>query len=166
MNTNLRIILGQCIQVLLQQDILLGDIGENEVHLGVVASSSASHDGFDDLQHGSNTGSTSDHTKAADHVRGVNEGALGSLDFDSLANFEGGHELGDVALWVRLDEEIKETGLVISRDRSIGSNNIFVAAVFLLDGGANGNVLADRETEDRFGGGELEAVTVRGRCAC
>lgn len=42
-------------------------------------------------------------------------------------------------------------GLVVTRDGSVGSNDFFLGAVWLGEGGSDGDVLADWEAED--GGG-------------
>lgn len=92
------------VEVLLEEDILRGDVGEDEVDLGAVAGLAAADDGADDLEHGGDAGAAGNHAKVADHVGGVDKGALGAADADGLADEERGHHLGDVALRVRLDE--------------------------------------------------------------
>lgn len=157
-NPETGILLGKRIEVLLEQDILGGDVGEDEVNLGLVTSGTATNDGTDDLQHGSDTSATSDHTKVTDHVGSVDESALGSLDAQSLANAEGSHVLGDVAGGVRLDEQVEVAGLVVTGDGGVGPDDLLGGAIGLGQLGANGDVLADGKAEDRVRGGEGETV--------
>lgn len=93
-----------------------------------------------------------------DHVGRIDESTLGSLDTNSLSDGEAGHVLADVAGGVGLDQKVEIAGLVITADRSIGPNNLLGAAVGLRNSGTNGDVLADRKTEDGAGSGEVEAV--------
>lgn len=149
---------GERIEVLLEQNILRGDVGKQQVDLGAVALGAAADNGADNLQHGGDAGASGNHAKVADHVGGVDEGALGSADADGLADQERGHHLGNVALGVRLDEQVKVAGLVVARDGGVGADNLLGGAVGLGEGRADGDVLADGEAEDRLGRGELEAV--------
>jgi hypothetical protein len=68
--------------------------------------------------------------------------------------------LGDVALGVGLDEQVEVAGLVVAGDGSVGADNLLGAAIRLRQVGTDGDVLADRETEDMTRGGKLESVTV------
>lgn len=88
---------GERIEVLLEQDILHVDVGEEQVDLGGVTSGAATDDSADDLEHGGDSSATCDHAKVAHHVGSVDHGALGSLDFDGLADDKGSHVLGDVS---------------------------------------------------------------------
>lgn len=83
----------ESIEILLEKNVLGANVGENQVDLGLVSSSSATNDSTDDLEHGSDSGTTSNHTKVSDHVGGVNEGTLGTTDLDGLANDERSHVL-------------------------------------------------------------------------
>src|SRR5690606_8845964 len=109
-----RVLLSERIQVLPEKDVLLGDIGEDEVHLRLVASSAALNDGLDNLKHGGDTGSTRNHAEVAHHVGGVDERALGAADPDGLPDVDARQVLGDVAGRVRLHEEVEMAGLVIT----------------------------------------------------
>lgn len=140
---------GQLVEVLAQEDVLLGDVGKDEVDLGAVARGAATDDGLDDLQHGGDARAAGDHAEVADHVGRVHEGALGALDADRLADPESGHVLGDVALRVRLDEEIEVARLLVARDGRVRADNLLLGAVGLLESGADRDVLADGEAEDR-----------------
>lgn len=51
---------------------------------------------------------------------------------------------------------------MVAGDGRVRAHNLLGGAVGLLDGGADGDVLADGEAEDGGGGGELEAVAVGG----
>jgi len=146
------------VQVLLEQDVLGRDVGEDEVDLGPVAGRTSADDGAHDLQHGRDAGAAGDHAKVADHVGLVHEGALGALEADGLADGEAGHVLADVAGGVRLDEQVEVARLVVAADRGVGADNLLGVAVLLGDGGADGDVLADGEAEYRVRGRQVEAV--------
>lgn len=152
------VLLGQGIEILLEEDVLGGDVGEDEVDLGAVTLLTAADDGADDLEHGGDAGAASDHAKVTDHVGGVDECALGAADADALADDERGHVLGDVALGVGLDEEVEVAGLVVTGDGGVGADDFLCGAIGLLDRGADGDVLADGEAENRGLCGELESV--------
>lgn len=154
------IFLDESVEVFLQQNILGRDVGKDEVDFGLVAGSTTTDDGTNDLKHGSNTRASSDHAKVADHVRGVDEGALGALYADILAQLEGRHVLRDVAGGIGFDEQVEVAWLVVARDRGIGSHNLLGAAVGLLHGRADGDVLADGKAKDGRGRRESEAVAI------
>lgn len=94
------------------------------------------------------------------HARAVDESALGPAHLDGLADDKRGHVLGDVALRVRLDQEVEVAGLVVAGDGRVGAHNLLCRAVGLGDGRADGDVLADGEAEDVVALGQLEAVTI------
>lgn len=50
--------------------------------------------------------------------------------------------------------------LVITRNGSVRADNLLGGAIGLEARSTNGDVLADRETEDVLGAGELEAVAI------
>jgi len=52
---------------------------------------------------------------------------------------------------------------VVAGDGRVGTDDFLVGAVGLRERGCNGDVLANRETEDCGGRGELEAVAVEVR---
>lgn len=155
---------GERVEVLLEEDILRGDIGKDEVHLGLVALRTTTHNGADNLQHGGDARAAGNHAKVADHVGGVDERALGPADADGLADEQRGHHLGDVALRVGLDEQVKVAGLVVARDGRVGAHNLLGGAVGLGQRRADGDVLADGQAENGLGRGELEAVAVCDAC--
>lgn len=152
------VLLGESIEVLLEENVLGRDVGEDEVDLGLVACGTATDDGADDLEHGGDTGTSGDHAKVTDHVRGVDEGTLGTLDLERLANLERGHVLGDVAGGVGLDQEVKVAGLVVARDGGVGAHDLLGGAIGLGAVGADGDVLADGKAKNTLLGGEAEPV--------
>lgn len=160
MNTDLVVLLGQGVEVLLEQNILGSDVRKDEVDLSLVTSSAATDNGTDNLEHGCDTSTTSDHAKVTHHVGLVDEGTLGALDADSLTNDEGSHELGDVALRVALDQEIEVAGLVVAGDGSVGTHNLLKLAILLGEDSADGDMLTDGEAEDRLFGWELKSVAI------
>lgn len=114
MNAEAVVLGSEGIEVLLEQNILLGDVGEDKVNLGSVTGLAAADDGADNLEHGGDTSTTSDHAEVTDHVRSVNECTLGTLDADGLTDSEGSHVTRDVAAGVRLDEEVDEAGGLVA----------------------------------------------------
>jgi hypothetical protein len=160
-NSETAVLLGKSIQVLLEEDVLRRDVGKDQVNLSLVTSGSSANDSPDDLEHGSDTGTAGNHTKVAHHVGGVDESALGALDLDVLANGKGGQVLRDVTSRVRLDQEINVARLVVTRDGSVGSNNLLGGAIGLLASSTNRNVLANWQAKDGGRRGEVEAVAVK-----
>jgi hypothetical protein len=162
-NAETTILLGQGVEVLLEKNILGSDVGKDEIHLGLVAGSTSANDGANDLEHGSDASASSNHAKVADHVGGVDESALGAANANCLADQERGHVLGDVALRIRLDQEVDESRLVVAGNRGIRSDDFLDGSIRLRKVGANGDVLADGKTQDVLLRGELESVA-RGFC--
>lgn len=152
----------QGLEVFSQEDVLRGDIGEDEVDFGLVTSLATTNNGADNLQHGGDTSASSDHTKVTNHVGGVDEGTLGTADSNALADHERGHVLGDVALGVGLDQEVEEAGLVVARYGSVRADDFLGRAIGLGEGSTDGDVLADGETEDGSSRRQLETVAGRG----
>lgn len=136
------------VQVLLEQDILGCDVGKDEVDLGPITGRTSTDDSANNLQHGRDASAASNHAEVAHQVGLVDKGALGTLDADCLAHGEAGHVLADVASGVRLDEQVEIARLVVAADRSIGAHDVLGAAVWLLDGGADGDVLANGKAEN------------------
>ena len=66
--------------------------------------------------------------------------------------------LGDVALRVGLDEEVEVSRLVVAGDGGVRADDFLGAAVGLGKGGADGDVLADGESENAVARGKLEPV--------
>lgn len=159
MHPEARILLGERIEVFLEKDVLRSDVGEDEVHLRLVASSTALDDRLDDLEHGGDPGSARDHAKVSHHVRGVDERALGTADPDGLPDMDARQVLGDVASRVGLHQKVEVAGLVITGDGRVRAHNLLARAVRLGDAGTDGDVLADRQAQDGRQGRELEPVT-------
>lgn len=156
---------GEGVEVLLEQNVLLGDVGEDEVDLGAVAGRlAAADDGLDDLQHGRDARAAGDHAKVTHHVGLVGEGALGPAHADRLAHGEGREVLADVARGVRLDEEVKVARLLVARDGRVRAHDFLVLTVGLGQHGADGDVLADGEAEDVGRAGQGEAVAGENEC--
>lgn len=161
-NTETWVLLCKRIQVLAEENILLVNVGEEKVDLCLITSSASADNSTDNLQHWGNSGSASDHTKVANHVWGVNHGALWTLDLDLLADLESCKVLGDVAGWVGLDEQVEGAWLVVAGNRGVGAHDFLGDGLAFFVGnwesGGDGDVLADREAEDRGWGWESEAV--------
>jgi hypothetical protein len=136
-NADTRVLLSEGVEVLLEKNILGSNVGKDEVDLGLVSGSSAANDGADDLEHGSDSSTASNHTKVSNHIGSIDKGALGATDLDGLTDGERGHVLGDVALRIRLDQEVDVAGLVVTRDGSVGTNNLLGSAVGLGARSAN-----------------------------
>ena len=152
------ILLDELLQLLLKQNILGVDIGEDQINLGGVITAVAgtvANDSLDDLQHGSDTGTTSNHTNVAAHIRGVDHGTLGTTDLHGLANLQGSEVLGDVTLVISLDQEIEVASLIVGRDGGVRTNNLLGLTV---NGGSKRDVLTDGKTKDIGGTGESETV--------
>lgn len=138
----------QLLELVSEKNIIGVDVGEDEVDLGSVVTTvtgTIADDSFDDLQHGSDTSATSDHTNVTAHVGGVHHGTLRAADLQIVSDLEGGEVLRDVSLGVSLDEQVKVTSLVVGRNRSVGADNLLGLA---LDGGSERDVLTNGETEN------------------
>ena len=89
------------IQFSLEQYILWVDVGVDEADLGSVFGIFKS--GTDDLEHGGNSGSASDHSELTRQFRRIDEFTLGALDPELVSNLEEGHMARDVALLIGLE---------------------------------------------------------------
>lgn len=148
----------QLLELVLEQDVLGVDVGEDQVNLGGVVATVAgtvADDSLDNLQHGGDTSTTGDHTNVAAHVGGVDHGALGAADLHVVADLQLGEILGDVTLGVGLDEQIEVSGLIVGGDRGVRANNLLGLAG---DRSGERDVLTDGEAEDISGTGEGETV--------
>ena len=141
----------EVLELLVQEDVGLVDVGVEERHGGLVLR--VPEDGTDDLDHWGNTGTSSNHAEVIDEVGGVLEVALGSLDAELVARVEGGDIARDVALFVGLDEELKVALVVGERDGGVVANDGLA-----VDLCCDSNVLADGKAEDIVRTGKLEAV--------
>ena len=163
MHTEARVLASELVQVLLQENVLLVDVCEDEVDLSLVAGSSASEDSLGDLEHGSDTGTASNHTEVSDHVGSVDHSTLGALDLHLVANVESCQVTADVAGRVALDEQVEVAGVDIGGDGGVGTNDLLVGhglglRVLDVEVGGDRDVLADGQTEDAVRGGQGEAV--------
>lgn len=157
-NIETLVLFDQLLQLLLEQNILGVDVGEDQVDLGGVVTTVAgtvADDSLDDLQHGSDTGTTSDHTNVAAHVGSVDHGTFGTTDLHGLANLQLGQVLGDVTLGVGLDQQVKVSGFMVGGDGGVRADDFLGLAG---NGGGEGDVLTDGQTEDIGGTGQREAV--------
>lgn len=152
------VFLGELLQLLLEENVLRVDVGEDQVDLGGVISAVAgtvANDGLDDLEHGGDTSTTGDHTDVAAHIGGVDHGALGTAHLHGLADLKIGQVLRDVTLGVSLDQEVEVAGLIVRGDRGVGADDLLGLAG---NGGSERDVLADGQTEDIGGTGQGESV--------
>lgn len=125
------------IQVLLEQDILLRDIGKDQINLSAIARLAASDNRLDDLQHGGNARAAGNHTKVPHHVGRIRESALGPADADGLADGQGSEVLADVTGGVGLDEQVEEAGLLVAADGRVAADDFLVRAIGLVEHGAD-----------------------------
>jgi hypothetical protein len=66
--------------------------------------------------------------------------------------------LRDVALGIRLDQEVDKARLVIAGNRGVRSDNFLDGSIRLRKVSANGDVLADGKAKNASGRRELESV--------
>jgi len=152
------VFLSQFLQLLLEQNVLGVNVGENQINLGGVIAAvtgTVANDGLDDLEHGGDTSATGDHSDVAAHIGGVDHGTLRTAHLHSLADLELGQVLGDVALGVSLDQEVKVAGLVVGGDGGVRPDHLLGLTG---DGGGEGDVLADGQTQDIGRPGQSETV--------
>jgi len=158
-----RVFCDELVEIRSQQDVFLGHVGKDEIHLRLVAALPASQNSTSDLQHGCDTGASSDHTKALDHVGGVDHCALWALDLHHIADVEGCHVLADVAGGVCLDEQVEVARLLVRGNGSVTAKHLFLLSDASLGVGdiesrGEGNVLTDRKAENGLVRGKSEAV--------
>lgn len=157
-NIEALVLLGQLLQLLLEQNIVGVDVGEDQIDLGGVVTTVAgtvANDSLDNLEHGSDTGTTSDHTNVAAHVGSVDHGTLGTTDLHGLANLQLGQVLGDVTLGVGLNQQVKVAGFIVGGDGGVRADDFLGLAG---NGGSQGDVLTDWQTQDIGGTGQGKAV--------
>lgn len=100
----------QLIQFGLEQDVRWIDVGIDETNFGLIRrvfESSA-----DNLEHGCDTGSSSDHSELTRQIRGIDEFTLGAFDPEFVTNTEEGHMAGDVSFFVGLKMVQRAVGRV------------------------------------------------------
>lgn len=144
------------IDVLLQQDILGVHVGEDQIDFSLVTCCASALDSLDDLQHGGDSGATSNHTEVTDEVGRVDHGTLGAAHLDRLSDLHRSDMLGDVSGGVGLDEEVDVAVVFVGGDGSVRADD-FLA----VDGGGERDVLADREAEDVGRAGKGKTIAVR-----
>jgi len=88
------------LEVIPEKDIFLIDVGVNKGDGGAIER--VPEGGTDDLNHGRNTGTTSNHAQMADEVGGIDKVAFGALDANSVANLEEGDVAGNVTFFISL----------------------------------------------------------------
>ena len=103
----------ELLEVILEQDIRLVDIGVDKGDRGAVEG--VFEGGADNLDHGSDTRTTSDHAEVADDVGCVEEVALGTLDAHSVADLELRDVFGDIAEVICLQTRVLETRKAVRR---------------------------------------------------
>lgn len=92
--------LGKLFQILPEKDIIIVHIGVNEVDISRVGG--VAEDSTDDLKHGGNTSSASNHVYMFAETRGIDKVALGTLEAHSVANFKRIHGARNIAFFVGL----------------------------------------------------------------
>lgn len=120
----------QPIQFSLEQDILRINVGVNEGNLGLVRR--VLEGSTDDLEHGSDSGSSSDHSKFTRQIRGIDKFTLGTFDPEFVPDFEERYMAGDVTLLIGLEtvqqriERTRATHTLISRSKWPRSSSLLV----------------------------------------
>jgi len=95
-----RVSKSQRIQLSLEQDILRVHIGVDEANLGLVRG--VLENSTDDLEHGSDSGPSSNHSELTRQVWGIDEFTLGPSDLDLVPNLEEGYIARDVTFLIGL----------------------------------------------------------------
>lgn len=96
------------LEVIPEKDIFLIDVGVNESDGGAIERVPESS--TDDLNHGRNTGTSSDHAQVADNIGGIYKVAFGALDAYIVANLEEGDMAGNVTLFISLETRVEVWG--------------------------------------------------------
>jgi len=131
------VLTSHAVKLILHENILGVDVGEDQVNLSLVAGSTTAENSLGDLVHGGDAGATSDHSETADHVGLVSHGTLGTLDLDGVTNLHLRKMSADVAGRVALDEDIEVAGSSVIGDGSVGTQNLLVGgdlSLGVLDG--------------------------------
>jgi hypothetical protein len=89
------------LEVIPEKDIFFINVGVNKGDGGTIERVPESS--TDDLNHGRNTGTSSDHAQVADNVGGIHKVAFGAFDAYIVANLEEGDMAGNVTLFICLD---------------------------------------------------------------
>ena len=115
--------MGRCqlIQFGLEQDVRWIDVGVDETNFSLIRGIFESS--TDNLEHGGDTRSSSDHSELTRQIGGIDEFTLGAFDPELVTNPEEGHVAGDVSFLVGLEmiqhnvERVKVTRTFISRSK-------------------------------------------------
>ena len=162
MHAEFGVLPGQLVQILTQQDIVLIDIGKDEINLRLVSLLATSLNSTCDLQHRGDSCTTSNHTKVTDHVFGVDHGTLGAFDFHGVADIESSQMARNITGGVGLHDEVEEAGLDVGGDGGVGAHDRLGLGYAILVGDIEGSgerdVLPNGQAEDSAGRGELESV--------
>jgi hypothetical protein len=143
--------LDKLVQIFFEQDILVVDVGIDETDFSRV--SGVAENSADDLEHGGDTSTSSNHAYMFAETRGIDEVALWALEAHRVTDFESGHDTRDISFFVGLDEEIEKPGVIVAADWGVAASNKFA-----VDVGRDGDVLANGEAKYVECAGELEAV--------
>lgn len=104
------VVLLKLFELTLQEDVLLGDVAENESNLGLVVG--VLEDGAGELVHGGDTGTTGDQGDVVVLVGLPGVLGDGALHVESLTGLHVVHVLRHGTARVSLDDEVEVAGLV------------------------------------------------------
>lgn len=141
----------QVIELDTEKDIFLADVGVDESELGWVAG--VEEGVADDLEHGSDTGSTSDEAEFLGEVGAVDELTLGALDADVVSDLELAEVLRNVAFLVGLDNQVKVSEII-----NAGGGGVAASDILALNLGGNRDVLPSGKAKGVLGVGEGESI--------
>ena len=141
------------LEVIPEKDIFFVDIGVNKGDGGAIER--VPEGGTDDLNHGRDTGTTSNHAQVADDVGGIDKVAFGALDADIVTNLEEGDVAGNVAFFISLETWVEDWGYGTKRRRIYLDDEVEAATVVVVaDGGV---ATGDEFTVDLCGDGDVLA---------
>jgi len=133
--------LSQMVELRSKQDIFMIDISINQIHSGFVLR--VLEDDTQDLVHGRDASSTSNHAQAASEVGTVDKLPLGSFDTQLVAYFELANVARDISFLIGLNEKIKVATIFMVADRGIATRNNLA-----IDFSRDSYVLTSREIQD------------------
>lgn len=142
----------EVLELLLEQDVVGGDVTKDEGDLGLVLG--VLEDGAGELVHGGDAGATSDEGDVVVLVGLPGVLGDGALHLERLAGGHVVHVLGHDATGVALDDEVEVAGLVLVGDGGVRANSrlLHLGALVLGDEGGG-----DVEARDGIVVVELEA---------
>lgn len=146
---------GNGVQLLLEQNVVVVHVGVDEVNLGVVGGIGGNVS--QNLVHGGDAGSSTNHAEGLDQAVVVDKVALGAPHLHSVTNGQLRHVLGDVSLGVGLDENV-EVALVVQvgRGGGVGTQHLLASNV-----GRKRHVLSDGQTQHVGGSGQAKSIDGR-----